>query len=75
LKETVIPAGSNKIIFVFAPILTFILSLMSWYVIPFFKTIVYMDINIGILYLLAISSLMFMELLELGGLVIQNMLC
>ena len=57
LKETVLPRNANTIIFIFAPILTFLLSLISWAVIPFGETSVLADINIGILYLFAISSL------------------
>lgn len=56
-KETVIPSGSNKILFLLAPMLTFILSLIAWAVIPFDEGLVLSDINVGILYLFAISSL------------------
>ncbi len=56
-KETVIPTGANKIVFVMAPMVTFILALVGWAVIPFGAGIVLADINVGILYLLAISSL------------------
>ena len=56
-KETIIPAGANKILFVMAPMLTFILSLIAWAVIPFSENLVLADINVGILYLFAISSL------------------
>jgi NADH-quinone oxidoreductase subunit H len=57
LKETVIPTGANRVVFVAAPILTFVLSLIAWAVIPFDKGVVIADINVGILYLFAISSL------------------
>jgi NADH-quinone oxidoreductase subunit H len=57
LKETVIPSGANRIVFVAAPILTFVLSLIAWAVIPFDAGMVIADINVGILYLFAISSL------------------
>jgi NADH-quinone oxidoreductase subunit H len=57
LKETVIPTGANRIVFIAAPILTFVLSLIAWAVIPFGPGIVIADINVGILYLFAISSL------------------
>lgn len=57
LKETVIPSGSSRFLFVFAPMLTFILSLVAWAVIPFDAGWVLADINVGILYLFAISSL------------------
>ena len=57
VKETVIPSGANRLIFVAAPMLTFILSLIAWAVIPFNPGMVLADINVGILYLFAISSL------------------
>jgi NADH-quinone oxidoreductase subunit H len=57
LKESILPTTSNTFIFISAPIITFTLSLLTWAVIPFGKGIVLVDINIGILYLLAISSL------------------
>lgn len=57
IKETVLPSSANKIIFYIAPMITFILSLMGWAVIPFNKTAVLADINVGILYLFAISAL------------------
>jgi NADH-quinone oxidoreductase subunit H len=56
-KETVIPTGANKLVFVMAPMVTFVLALMGWAVIPFGEGLVLADINVGILYLLAISSL------------------
>ncbi len=56
-KETVIPSGANRVVFLAAPILTFSLSLMAWAVIPFDKGVVLANINVGILYLFAISSL------------------
>ena len=57
VKETVLPSNSNIYLFICAPILTFILSLMNWAVIPFSDTIVLSDINLGILYIFSISSL------------------
>jgi NADH-quinone oxidoreductase subunit H len=57
LKETIIPSGANRVVFVAAPMLTFILSLVAWAVIPFGPGVVLSDINVGILYLFAISSL------------------
>lgn len=57
LKETVIPTGANRVVFVMAPMLTFILSLVAWAVIPFDDGWVLADINVGVLYLFAISSL------------------
>lgn len=56
-KETIIPTGSNKFVFVAAPMLTFMLSLVAWAVIPISENWVIADINVGILYLFAISSL------------------
>ncbi len=56
-KETVIPSGANRVIFILAPMITFILSLVAWAVIPFDVGLVLADINVGILYLFAISSL------------------
>jgi NADH-quinone oxidoreductase subunit H len=57
LKETIIPAGANRGVFLIAPMLTFILALIAWAVIPFDYGMVLADINVGILYLFAISSL------------------
>lgn len=57
LKETIIPSSSDKVLFILAPIITFVLSWMGWAVIPFNETAVLSDINVGILYLFAISSL------------------
>ncbi len=57
LKETIVPAGANKGIFLLAPCLTFILALVGWAVIPWSPELVLADINVGILYLFAISSL------------------
>ena len=56
-KETIIPVGANRVVFLLAPMLTFILSLIAWAVIPFDDGWVLADINVGILYLFAISSL------------------
>ena len=56
-KETILPAGANRAVFLMAPMLTFILALIGWAVIPFGEGIVLADINVGILYLFAISSL------------------
>jgi NADH-quinone oxidoreductase subunit H len=57
LKETVIPTGANKVVFVAAPMITFVLSLIAWAVIPFGEGLVVSDINVGIMYIFAISSL------------------
>ena len=56
-KEIIIPASANKIIFILAPIITMTLALISWAVIPFGENFVLADINVGILYLFAVSSL------------------
>ena len=56
-KEIIIPASSNKVIFVLAPIVTMTLALIAWAVIPFSETQVLADINVGILYIFAVSSL------------------
>jgi NADH-quinone oxidoreductase subunit H len=56
-KETIVPTGANRIVFMMAPMLTLLLSLVAWAVIPFGYGLVLADINVGILYLFAISSL------------------
>ena len=56
-KEMIIPSSSNKVIFILAPIVTMTLALIAWAVIPFRATQVLADINVGILYLFAVSSL------------------
>jgi len=56
-KEIIIPASANKVIFVLAPVITLTLALISWAVIPFSKEMVLANINVGILYLFAVSSL------------------
>ena len=56
-KEIIIPASSNKVIFILAPIVTMTLALVAWAVIPFDNELVLADINVGILYLFAVSSL------------------
>lgn len=57
IKETIIPSKANKIIFLIAPILALFLSFLNWTVLPFGNFNLYSDINIGILYIFAISSL------------------
>ena len=57
LKETILPSTANTVLFVIAPILSFMLSLIGWAVIPFGETFVLSDINVGVLYLFAVSSL------------------
>ena len=56
-KEIIIPASSNKIIFILAPVVTMTLALVAWAVIPFSQTQVIANINVGILYIFAVSSL------------------
>jgi NADH-quinone oxidoreductase subunit H len=56
-KETILPSGANRIVFLMAPMLTFVLAMIGWAVIPFDAGMVLADINVGILYLFAISSL------------------
>ena len=56
-KEIIIPSSSNKVIFVLAPIVTMTLALIAWAVIPFSESLVLANINVGILYLFAVSSL------------------
>src|SRR5260221_2169933 len=56
-KETIIPAGANRVLFIAAPMLTFVLALVAWAVIPVSEGWVLSNINVGILYLFAISSL------------------
>ena len=56
-KEIIIPASANKVVFIIAPIVTMTLALVAWAVIPMSKDLVLADINVGILYLFAVSSL------------------
>ena len=57
VKETVLPSSSNKFIFIISPIITFVISLMGWAVIPFDKYSTLAEVNVGVLYLFAVSSL------------------
>src|SRR5690242_4320021 len=57
LKETIIPSAANRGLFLIAPILTFTVALVAWAVVPFGPGVVVADINVGLLYLLAISSM------------------
>src|SRR5262245_49135026 len=57
LKETIIPSGANRVLFILAPMITFVTALVAWAVVPFDDGWVIADINVGILYLFAISSL------------------
>src|SRR3546814_21147556 len=56
-KETILPSGANRLVFLMAPMLTFVLAMIGWAVIPFDAGMVLADINVGILSLFAISSL------------------
>lgn len=56
-KETIIPSVSNWLIFIGAPVITFVLALVNWAVMPFDMGLVIADINIGVLFVLALSSL------------------
>ena len=56
-KETIIPSGASRVTFIVAPMITFVLSLVAWAVIPFADGVVLANINVGVLYLFAISSL------------------
>tara|TARA_B100001123_G_scaffold434209_1_gene560326 strand:- start:2801 stop:3829 length:1029 start_codon:yes stop_codon:yes gene_type:complete len=56
-KETIIPTGSNKVVFLAAPLITFVLATLGWAVVPFDAGLVLADINVGVLFLFAISSL------------------
>jgi NADH-quinone oxidoreductase subunit H len=57
VKETILPSNADIVLFILAPILTFFLSWLSWAIIPFGNGMFYTELNIGILYLLAVSSL------------------
>src|SRR5207253_596001 len=57
VKETVVPSEANRVVFIIAPLVTFTLSLVGWAVIPFSPGVVIANINVGILYIFAISSL------------------
>ena len=66
VKETILPSSSNLIVFLIAPMITFILSLIGWAVIPLSENIVLSDINVGIIYLFAISSLSVFGIITAG---------
>jgi NADH-quinone oxidoreductase subunit H len=65
-KETIIPTHSNWIVFLIAPVLSLILALLSWAVIPYGESAVLSDVNIGILYLFAVSSISVYAILMSG---------
>jgi NADH-quinone oxidoreductase subunit H len=57
VKETILPSSANTLIFILAPIITFLISLFVWVIIPFGNNLIFVDLNVGVLYILAISSL------------------
>ena len=57
LKETIVPSGANPVVFLLAPMVTFVLALIAWAVVPFDEGMVLANINVGILFLFAVSSL------------------
>src|SRR5437016_5143505 len=57
LKEVIIPAGADKIVFLLAPMISVVLALIAWAVVPFAPGLAIANINVGVLYLFAISSL------------------
>ena len=71
-KEIIIPASSNKVIFILAPIITMTLALIAWAVIPFNEGQVLANINVGILYIFAVSSLGVYGIIWVDGLQTPN---
>ena len=57
IKESVLPSNANKFIFIISPIITFVISLMGWAIIPYDKYSMLSEVNVGVLYLFAVSSL------------------
>lgn len=57
MKETILPSNANKFLFILAPILSFLISLLGWGVIPYTKKGIFSDIDLGLLYILSVSSL------------------
>ena len=57
VKETILPSSANTVIFIMAPIVTFLLALLTWAAIPFGDNMVLIDLNVGVLFVFAISSL------------------
>ena len=66
VKETILPSSSNIDMFLLAPVISFLLSLIGWSVIPLYESIVISDINLGVLYLLSVSSLSVYGLIMAG---------
>jgi NADH-quinone oxidoreductase subunit H len=67
VKETVIPSTANKFIFIISPIITFVISLMGWAIIPYDKYSLLSELNVGVLYLFAVSSLGVYGIIMSGG--------
>src|SRR3546814_2987214 len=75
-KETILPSGANRLVFLMAPMLTFILAMIGWAVIPFDDGMVLADINVGIIYLFAISSLgVYGVIMEIGRASCRERVC
>ena len=66
VKETILPSSSNISVFLIAPMITFILSLIGWAVIPLSENVVLSDINVGVIYLFAVSSLSVFGIITAG---------
>jgi NADH-quinone oxidoreductase subunit H len=65
-KETIIPFSSNFFIFLFSPLITFVLALFSWAVIPFFNNIIIADLNLSVFYIFFLSSISVYSLIMSG---------
>jgi NADH-quinone oxidoreductase subunit H len=72
-KETILPSRADKILFLFSPFFVFFLSLLLWFIIPLEYGVVIADVNLGILFFFAISSLSVYGIIMAGCLVIQIM--
>ena len=70
-KETILPSKADKILFLFSPFFVFFLSLLLWFIIPLEYGVVISDVNLGILFFFAISSLCVYGIIMAGCLVIQ----
>ena len=74
LKEPVLPSSANTLIFLMAPVLTFLLSLLAWASVPYGPGVVLADLNLGLLYLFAVSSLGVYGIITAGWSSIPSML-
>ena len=72
-KETILPSRADKILFLFSPFFVFFLSLLLWFIIPLEYGVVISDVNLGILFFFAISSLSVYGIIMAGCLVIRIM--